>query len=102
MIQKIAPYPAQRQTVPCDYFGPKSYQTGGDVLNATDIGWDLFTVVRLLSLSISGIYEVYSLYPSTGAVPYVTFVWYNFSTGIQVPPGTDLSGESVRLELFGA
>ena len=97
----------------CDHTGPKPYSNvvtnagTGDVVNASDFSRGGIEDVDVDAVSASGNFfvVVYAAKMKAGAVvPSVVLRWYNLSqtTGAptsEVANGTDLSGESVRLQL---
>lgn len=89
-----------------EHTGPASYVTGGESLLAI---WIEFIELVWVSppsppWTYSGTYSVVVLYPSGagGITSGVTLKWYVTATGMEVDPGTDLSGETIRLLIQGA
>jgi hypothetical protein len=87
-----------------DYTGPVSYVTGGDIINARDLQMSAIDFVSAAQYSSSATYVLVVLYPlvsPNAAANTVTLAWYVGVTGLQVTPGTNLSGEHVRLRVIG-
>ncbi len=103
-----------------EHFGPASYQTGGEVFAAKPLGFSgieaieplnkgllVFTkfgidfVMVPLSFSRNYFVEVLFAVNGEGAVADVTIRWGEASSLAEVPPGTDLSAEKVRLLVLG-
>lgn len=87
-----------------NHFGPKSYQTGGESLNCRHLGFAAIDWISPFAVSLSGLYYAWVLFKGNAASSSQTDVivqWFSFSTASEVFPGTDLSGETLRLLAFG-
>jgi hypothetical protein len=97
----------------CDHTGPASYSNvvtnggGGDVVSASDFNRGGIEEIAVDAVSSSGLYGVtiYAAKMKAGvAVPSVVLRWYNLSqttgaTTSEVANGTNLSAESVRMQV---
>jgi hypothetical protein len=102
-----------------DHQGPANYQTGGETLNASALGWSSFDSVRggmTFNSSNNGFYTMRVYYPSAqspalsnnsivGNLPSgsnnVTLVWVVSSNSAEVAANSNLAGEFCRVEFYG-
>jgi hypothetical protein len=86
-----------------DHTGPSNYATGGEVIYATDLGLLGIDFAQVAAVSMSGNYTAIVLYPvnAFNSCQHINLAWYVYSTGNQAAPGTNLSGEHIRLEVIG-
>jgi len=89
---------------PNAHSGPSSYvqaATTGDPLQATEFGM-LYLCFVAAGVTSDGLYRVTPIGPgAAGPVTSVKLVWTDFTTGLEVPAGTDLSGSSVSIFAIG-
>ena len=93
-----------------ELFGPTSYATGGQLLNASQFGLRSFDAVISLGRSYSGTFDTRGAQylavdaaPSVakGPVSQVRVPWYNISNAVEVTSTTNLATEMVRLLIVG-
>jgi hypothetical protein len=91
------------------YQGPTAYVQGGESLNATQFGWGSFDRVSgsdSVNANNSGNYSAKPRYPVSQASNSATGsqtvnIVMTAANGTEAANNTNLSGEYVRLELFG-
>src|SRR2546429_393093 len=89
--------------------GPASYPTGGQTVNATDLGVGGMDYMDVGTYSYSGTYKCTVQPLPTSAAPSkqkpaiksFKILWYVVATNAEVANTTDLSGEIVRLIAIG-
>lgn len=92
-----------------EFAGPTSYVTGGQTINASDVGMGTFDYFDAGELSYSGTYYFRvqplptSPNPSTQkpGITQVKVLWIVAATGLEVGPATNLSGEIARFIALG-
>lgn len=92
-----------------ELFGPTLYAAGGQVVNASQIGWGGFDVFTVVGLSYSGTYYCHVQYmpvdaapsvPTPGGNAQVKVLWFVKATGVEAG-AIDLSAEVVRFFAMG-
>lgn len=90
-----------------EHTGPASYTawaapaTGGDVIKAPQFGLRSIDFVSPAGVDTSGIYNVRPQCTGTGSRQSWVLIWYTTATGVQVAQGTNLSGITIRLKIYG-
>ncbi len=114
--QQLSPLPGYQQywgtklAFVGEVVGPKSYVTGGQTIQASQLGWGGFDFVNAGgSLSYSGTFYCRVQYLPVDAAPSVfnpgvksiKLLWYVLATNAEVAGAVDLSAEIVRLQFTG-
>lgn len=110
----FADYPAppgNKVEVVVNVAGPASYTaittgtppSGGQTLNATDIGLKSIESIGDISLSDDGQFTVYPLFISNPSRPTssVQLMWITAAGGAEVGGGTNLASRTVRMRVTG-
>lgn len=96
-----------KEAIVTEHFGPASYPTGGETINASDFNRGGFDAVLISGISYSGTYSARWVWaldaaPSVakGAQASGKLLWTVVATGSEVANTTDLSTEILRLLLI--
>ena len=90
-----------------DYFGPSSYQTGGDIISALSVSAASTVPFRSIDavcgdMSVSGTYRIAAQAVGTGPAKTFQIHWFVTATGAEVSANTDLHTESVKVLIIGS
>ncbi len=89
--------------------GPVSYATGGQTVNASQLGWGGIDYASVSALSLSGTFFGRIQLLPIDAAPSVPLgstasfkvIWVVLATGVEVAAAVDLSTEILRLFILG-
>ena len=99
-IDKVRAHAGQLFGVPVAYTGAAAYETGGDTLTAQQLGLkNIYAITG--GYSQDGSHIAIPLFTSNKAVQSLLMKWVVVDTGDEVANDADLSGEIVRLMVWG-
>ena len=98
IIDKVFAHAGQLRGVPVAYTGPASYDAGGDLLTAQQLGLKNIYAIGL-SPTDDGVQYVMPLFTANKAVQSLYLMWITVATGAEA--SGDLSGQIVRLMVWG-
>jgi hypothetical protein len=114
MANRILPgylaYVGDKIEITIDHDGPASYNntgtfnTSGDIINASDLGLGGFEDVNSDGVSSDGLNYAFVEYRNGGsgnAIPFVVVHWFVLATNVEVANAQNLSTKSLRLRLRG-
>ena len=89
---------------PVSYVNTGTFNTSGDIVNASDLGIGGIESLNVDGISSDGLNYAYIEYRNGGngnAIPLVAIHWFVLATNVEVANAVNLSTKSLRLQLRG-